>query len=173
MKENLHSLIYLAQCDTTTGFLSHNAEILNLCKSRPKEQPLLIESSSLHTLKTLVRVPKKHKNRIRKAKYATFIYPNKKALRLVREGLHSYFLKEFKTLYSTSANPTKEDFNEIKKKKKNHHGRKILMAFDFIDIPLALPHGKAHIPGGYPRLHAELGQPVSKIGFVVHRITVL
>ena len=58
MKENLHSLIYLAQCDTTTGFLSHNAEILNLCKSRPKEQPLLIESSSLHTLKTLVRVPK-------------------------------------------------------------------------------------------------------------------
>lgn len=113
MKENLHSLIYLAQCDTTTGFLSHNAEILNLCKSRPKEQPLLIESSSLHTLKTLVRVPKKHKNRIRKAKYATFIYPNKKALRLVREELHSHFLKEFKTLYSTSANPTKEDFNEI------------------------------------------------------------
>ncbi|MCX2716748.1 Sua5 YciO YrdC YwlC family protein [Helicobacter sp. MIT 21-1697] len=113
MKENTHSLIYLAQCDTTTGFLSHNAEILNLCKSRPKEQPLLIESSSLHILKTLVRVPKGHKNRIRKAKYTTFIYPNKKAIRLVREGLHSHFLEQFKTLYSTSANPTKEDFNEI------------------------------------------------------------
>lgn len=58
--------IFLAQCDTTAGLLSKNPQILNLRKSRPKSQALLIESYNLEHLKTLARSPNKHKNTIRK-----------------------------------------------------------------------------------------------------------
>lgn len=104
--------IFLAQCDTTAGLLSKNPKILNLCKSRPKSQPLLIESSHLSGLKKLVRVPNKHKNTIRKAKNSTFIYPNGKAVRVVKDRLHSRFLLDFQMLYSTSANPTGKSFSK-------------------------------------------------------------
>ncbi len=104
--------IFLAQSDTTAGLLSKNPQILNLCKSRPESQPLLIESSHLSGLKKLVRVPNKHKNTIRKAKNSTFIYPNGKAVRVVKDRLHSRFLLDFQMLYSTSANPTGKSFSK-------------------------------------------------------------
>lgn len=104
--------IFLAQCDTTAGLLSKNPQILNLRKSRPKSQPLLIESSHLSGLKKLVRSPNKHKNTIRKAKNSTFIYPNGKAVRVVKDELHSRFLQDCKMLYSTSANLTGKSFNK-------------------------------------------------------------
>ncbi|WP_363322684.1 Sua5/YciO/YrdC/YwlC family protein [uncultured Helicobacter sp.] len=106
------NLVYLAQCDTTAGLLSANAEILNRLKGRPKGQNVLLQVDSLQTLKTLTRIPAIHKNRIRKARLSTFIYPNKKAIRLVNKGLHTQFFTSFKILYSTSANPTGEPFNQ-------------------------------------------------------------
>lgn len=105
-------LIYLAQCDTTIGLLSANAKILNIAKNRPKSQNVLMQVASLYILKNYARIPTKHKNRIRKSKYCTFIYSNKKALRVVNEGQHTQFFAPFKMLYSTSANPTQSAFNQ-------------------------------------------------------------
>lgn len=104
--------MFLAQCDTTAGLLSKNPQILNLCKSRPESQLLLIESPHLLGLKKLLRVPNKYKNTIRKAKNSTFVYPNGRAVRVVKDELHLRFLLDSKMLYSTSANPTGKKFNK-------------------------------------------------------------
>ena len=112
IQDSRNDWVFLAQCDTTAGFLSRNPQKLNRIKSRPLHQKVLIEVVSLESLKFLVRVPIKHKNRVRRAKYTTFIYPNTKAIRLVQDERHLRFLKFHKMLYSTSANPTNESFNE-------------------------------------------------------------
>lgn len=104
-------IVFLAQTDTTAGFLSSSPEVLNLIKSRPSSKPVLIESASLQILKSLVRIPSIHKNRVRKAKQTTFIYPNQKAIRVVTSGLHHQFLRTHQMLFSTSANKTKKSFN--------------------------------------------------------------
>lgn len=121
----MDSRIYLVQTDTTAGFLSANPTRLNQIKSRPFNQAVLIESSSLSALKYLVRVPQKYKNRVRRAKKSTFVYPNGKAVRVItktsplplekyRQGswLHAHFLKDFIFLYSTSANLTGKGFEK-------------------------------------------------------------
>ncbi|GAA8955688.1 hypothetical protein HpSP24_14230 [Helicobacter pylori] len=99
------ALVYLAQSDTTIGLLSKDRKKLNALKNRPKNQSVLIESADFATLKSLVHVPNAFKNFIRRSAKTTFIYPNSKAVRVVR-GRHGDFLKRFKTLYSTSANLT-------------------------------------------------------------------
>ncbi len=99
------ALVYLAQSDTTIGLLSKDRKKLNALKNRPKNKSVLIESVDFATLKSLVRVPNAFKNLIRRSAKTTFIYPNSKAVRVVR-GRHGDFLKRFKTLYSTSANLT-------------------------------------------------------------------
>ncbi|AFI04417.1 hypothetical protein [Helicobacter cetorum] len=99
------ALVYLAQSDTTIGLLSKDSIRLNVLKKRPKDKSVLIESYDFSTLKSLVRVPNKFKNFIRRSAKTTFIYPNFKAVRVV-SGRHRDFLKRFKTLYSTSANLT-------------------------------------------------------------------
>ncbi len=104
-------LVYLAQTDTTAGFLSQNAKKLSSCKQRSITQPFLISVCSNRFLKEFVRVPKRHKKLVRRAKKVTFIYPNSKALRVVKDIKHLKFLKEFGWMYSTSANKTKESFN--------------------------------------------------------------
>lgn len=40
-------MIYLAQTDTTAGFLSKNLEEINALKGRAKDQPCLITSANL------------------------------------------------------------------------------------------------------------------------------
>jgi tRNA A37 threonylcarbamoyladenosine synthetase subunit TsaC/SUA5/YrdC len=104
--------IYLTQTDTTVGFLSQNKEKLNKIKNRPINQPILIEIDSLNTLKKFTRVPNMFKNRVRKSKKTTFIYPNKKSFRVVKDEKHLEFLKKFEWMYSTSANLTGESFNK-------------------------------------------------------------
>jgi tRNA A37 threonylcarbamoyladenosine synthetase subunit TsaC/SUA5/YrdC len=103
--------IFLAQTDTTVGLLSKNKKKLNKLKNRDENKPILIEVDSLDTLKSFVRAPKKHKKLIRRAKKTTFIYPNNKSFRVVKDSLHLEFLKKFKWLYSTSANEHKKEFD--------------------------------------------------------------
>lgn len=103
--------IYLVQTDTTVGFLSQNKTKLNKIKNRPLNQEILIEVDSLSTLKTFVRVPNKFKNIIRRKNKTTFIFPNKKSFRVVKDKNHLEFLKKFKWLYSTSANKHKQKFD--------------------------------------------------------------
>ncbi|GAA7916098.1 hypothetical protein HpBT059_04780 [Helicobacter pylori] len=105
------ALVYLAQSDTTIGLLSKDRKKLNALKNRPKNQSVLIESADFTTLKSLVRAPNAFKNFIRRSVKTTFIYPNSKAVRVVR-GRHGDFLKRFKTLYSTSANLTQCSYDK-------------------------------------------------------------
>lgn len=106
----MHDLLFLAQSDTTLGFLCQDASKINSAKRRGA-QKVLIEVDSLATLRTLSRIPQKHKNLIRRMKKTTFIYPKGQAFRVIRDKWHLRFLSSKRWLYSSSANPTKESYN--------------------------------------------------------------
>jgi len=107
------SLIYLTQTDTTVGFLSNNDKKLCGAKQRDPKQKILQVLDKYTTLKKLVRVPQKHKKFIRRAKTSTIIYPNNLAFRVVdKNSSHQNFLQKFNMMFSTSANKTKNTFNE-------------------------------------------------------------
>jgi tRNA A37 threonylcarbamoyladenosine synthetase subunit TsaC/SUA5/YrdC len=103
--------VYLVQTDTTVGFVSQDRARLNLIKGRDLNQPCLICVPTYEALKREVRVPNRFKKRVRRAKKSTFLYPNKKAIRVVHEPIHKEFLKKLGWAYSTSANPTKKGFD--------------------------------------------------------------
>ena len=105
--------IYLTQTDTTVGFLSRDFKRLNKIKNRSLNKKILIEVDSLNTLKKFVRVPNKFKNRVRRAKKTTFIYPKGDSFRVVKDKKHLEFLKKFKWMYSTSANLSGQKFNKF------------------------------------------------------------
>ena len=111
-------MIYLAQTDTTAGFLSQNLNELNLIKNRPLNQPCVITTAKFAILKNFARVPNKFKNLVRRSRKTSFIYPNKKAVRVVRDHAHSEFLDKIGWAYSTSANlhGSKFDLNFAKSK---------------------------------------------------------
>lgn len=67
-------MLYLAQTDTTAGFLSKDEREINKAKGRTLQTPCILTMSSLKELASLVRVPKAHKNLVRKAKKTSFIY---------------------------------------------------------------------------------------------------
>ena len=102
--------IFLVQTDTTVGFASQDLEKLNKIKDRPITQPCLKTVSTCKALKSISRVPKKHRRYVRYAKNTTFIYQNGEACRLVKDEVHGKFLERFEWLYSTSANLTKKGF---------------------------------------------------------------
>lgn len=104
-------MIYLAQTDTTAGFLSKDLKKLNAIKNRPLNQPCLICVSKFKNLQNFSRVPKKYKNIIRRSKKTTFIYPNLKAIRVVKDHPHTKLLDKLGWAYSTSANPHKKAFD--------------------------------------------------------------
>lgn len=106
----MNHLLFLAQSDTTLGFLSQDASKINLAKGR-KSQKVLIEVDSLATLRAFSRIPQKHKNIIRRIKKTTFIYPKGQAIRVIKDPLHLRFLSSMRWFYSSSANPTKESYN--------------------------------------------------------------
>ncbi len=76
--------IFLAQSDTTAGFLCADFVKLNAIKGRLKSQNTLLTLDSFCKLKNLVRIPEKYKNRVRRSTKNTFIYSGKHALS--REG---------------------------------------------------------------------------------------
>ena len=102
--------VYLVQTDTTVGFLSSSPKKLNQIKNRPLTQQVLVTTTTFKTLKNLARVPQKFKKEVRRAKKTTFIYPNKKAVRVIKDNYHEKFLRDFEFCYSTSANPTNKSF---------------------------------------------------------------
>ncbi len=111
-------LVYLVQTETTAGFLSQNSFALATSKQRDKKQPFIRCVDSLKTLKEFTRVPKKFKNGVRRSNETTFIYPNGKALRVVKDKEHLNFLKKLKWTYSSSANLTSQFFEENYAKQK-------------------------------------------------------
>lgn len=104
-------MIYLAQTDTTAGFLSDDKIQLNRLKNRPDNQECIITTSKFQNLLKLTRIPNIHKNCIRKSKFSTFLYPNSKAIRVIKDHKHAKFLSNFDWLYSTSANLHGKNFD--------------------------------------------------------------
>lgn len=106
-------LVYLAQTETTAGFLSQNVSSLAHIKNRPTNKPFLISVDSFSRLKRFTRIPKVHKHKIRKAHKTTFAYPCGLAIRVVKEKSHLQFLQKLKWSYSTSSNPSGKVFDKM------------------------------------------------------------
>ena len=66
-------MIYLAQTDTTAGFLSKDFREINALKRRAADKPCLITTAKFSELKNLTRVPAKFKNLVRRARKTTFL----------------------------------------------------------------------------------------------------
>ena len=105
-------MIYLAQTDTTAGFLSKDFREINALKCRAADKPCLITTAKFGELKNLARVPDKFKNLVRRARKTTFLYPNGTAVRVVKGCAHEEFLRQFNWLYSSSANLNGQNFDE-------------------------------------------------------------
>lgn len=107
------SKVYLVQTDTTVGFLSNDPSKLSKIKKRDLKQKILQAVDGFKTLQKNVRVPNRFKKRIRNATKTTFIYPDGNSYRVVdKDDNHQNFLKKLQSAYSTSANITKQEFNE-------------------------------------------------------------
>lgn len=109
---SMKNKIFLVQTDTTIGFLSKDESTLNKLKQRPLNTPCVLSLASFKELQNFTRVPHNFKNLIRKARKTSFIYPNKKAIRVVKDCKHSLFLKEHGPMFSSSANKHNQKFNE-------------------------------------------------------------
>lgn len=96
--------VFLIQTDTTVGFLSQNSLRLAQIKERDSAKPFVQVTHSLKILKKITRVPKVHRNRVRRARRTTFAYTNNIGVRVVKDEKHARFIKPFKWFYSTSAN---------------------------------------------------------------------
>ena len=114
----MESPVFLAQSDTTAGFLCEDSIHLNACKGRDSKQNALLTLDRLSKLKALVRIPNAHRNRIRRSRKQTFVYRNGSkeslAVRFVSKessGEHSILLEFFPFLYSSSANAHKRAFD--------------------------------------------------------------
>ena len=106
-------MVYLAQTDTTVGFLSNDDKKLAKIKGRDAKQKTLQVVDSFKNLTTITRVPKNRRKQLRRSKRTTYIYPNGLSFRVVeKHHIHNNLIKKYACLYSTSANKTKKDFNE-------------------------------------------------------------
>ena len=109
MKTNL----YLTQTDTTIGFVSQDSLKIDHAKKRLPNKHYIRVVNSLETLKTFTRVPKIYKNRVRRMKMTTFIMPSRHSFRVVKETKHSLLLDRFKWFYSSSANLSGSEYDEV------------------------------------------------------------
>ena len=104
--------VFLTQTDTTIGFVSQDADKLTQIKQRPPHKHYIKAVNSLQTLKTFTRVPKKHKNRVRRSKKTTFIMRNGQSYRIVQDKHHLLLLNRLKWAYTTSANLSDQPYDE-------------------------------------------------------------
>ena len=108
MKDNL----YLTQTDTTIGFVSQDSSKIDDAKKRKPNKHYICVINSLETLKIFTRIPQRHKNRVRRSKRTTFIFPKGKSFRVVKDTKHNLLLDRVDWLYSSSANLSGSIYNE-------------------------------------------------------------
>lgn len=106
---NLNDIIFLAQTDTTIGFLSKNKALINKAKGAKPSKELLIEFASFKDL--CYRTPTYFRAFIRRAKKTSFVLSKTKSFRVIMDSKHREFLKNVNYLYSSSANPTSKGFD--------------------------------------------------------------
>lgn len=102
--------LFLAQTDTTVGFLSQNRRRLQRVKSRPNSKPFIKVYNSLQAYKEdKGRIPNTQKSRLRRSKKTTFIVKNI-AFRIAPTQQHSSLLRALPWFYSTSANESGKSY---------------------------------------------------------------
>jgi tRNA A37 threonylcarbamoyladenosine synthetase subunit TsaC/SUA5/YrdC len=104
--------LYLTPSDTTIGFLCQDAARLDRVKRRPSGHPYLVALPSLRALAAAVRVPLPFRRQVRRARRTTFIYPNGRSYRLVRDRRHLLLLRRLGWAFSTSANLSGHPYDE-------------------------------------------------------------
>ena len=105
--------VILSSTDTTVGFLSQSAERLNRIKKRPIDKPYIIALPSLRMLQERVRIPKAHKKRLRNSQRQSFIFPDGRSYRIVRDPRHLLLLGRLGWAYTTSANPAGKAYDPV------------------------------------------------------------
>lgn len=106
-------MIFLAQSDTTVGFLSQSAKEINHIKHRKASQKVLSTVASLQDIPT--RVPKKFRAMVRRMTKTSVVLPNTQAYRVVpKTSKHHTFLQGYGILFSSSANQAGERFDAKK-----------------------------------------------------------
>jgi len=112
LSEQFKDLVFLTQTDTTIGFVSQNKEKLTAIKQRPPHKHYIKAVDSLRTLKSLSRIPTRHKNRLRRARKSTFILPNGRSYRVIHDPQHLTLIKKLGWAYTTSANLSEHTYDE-------------------------------------------------------------
>lgn len=105
--------VYLTQTDTTIGFISQSADRLDALKNRPSDKSYIRAVDSLTTLKVFVRIPSVHRNRLRRARKTTFVLPDGHAYRVIHDPKHLILIGKLKWGYTTSANRSGEEYDEL------------------------------------------------------------
>jgi len=108
----LKDKVFLTQTDTTIGFVSQNAQKLTAIKQRPPHKHYIKAVNSLQTLQSFTRVPKMHKNRVRRSTKTTFVMPNTYSYRVIQDKHHLLLLNRLAWAYTTSANLSNHDYDE-------------------------------------------------------------
>lgn len=103
--------IFLTQTDTTLGFVSQDAKRLNSIKQRPSYKHFIKALPVLEQLKVYTRTPQIHKNRLRRAKKSTFVFPDGNSYRIVSDTSHHELLAKLGWAYTTSANLSGKEFD--------------------------------------------------------------
>ena len=104
--------VYLAQTDTTVGFVGPDAAALARAKGRSASRPMLKALPEMRAISDLGRVPFVHRRRVRRAKASSFILPNGRSFRVVVDGPHRELVARLGGCYTTSANRHGEGFDE-------------------------------------------------------------
>ena len=106
----MENRVFLAQTDTTVGFLSRDSGKLAGIKERPDTKPFLKVYAALESYKSSGnRVPNRYKNTLRRSKKTTFVIKNS-AFRIVKSEPHLSLIKKALWFYSTSANRSGHGF---------------------------------------------------------------
>ena len=114
----MRTKLYLTPTDTTMGFVSQSTSAIDKAKNRQANKHYIRVVNSFEMLKTFVRVPQKHKNRLRRSKKTTFIFPQGVSFRVVKGTKHNLLLNRVKWFYSSSANLSGSEYNELYAKEK-------------------------------------------------------
>lgn len=77
--------VFLAQSDTTAGFLCANPKKLNRLKKRDENQKILLALSDFIELKKRFRIPPFAKKMVRNARKTSFVLPNGESFRVVKK----------------------------------------------------------------------------------------
>ncbi len=109
--DSFEKALFLTATDTITGFVSKDKAKLDRAKKRASDKNYITALPSLSALKKRTRVPDMHKNLIRRSRRCTFIMPDKRSWRIIRDKIHLLLIERLGWSYTTSANLSGEEFD--------------------------------------------------------------